>query len=126
MSAWGPQSDPQELSWSRSSVLNIAAFAPLSQQVGFSLKVHGSRWMNVSCPAHTAGSLQSLSFVSPWKETLGVSLCSTLACSHLLMPHGRNLGAGSAGGVRSIATRLVRCSAESRQLHLLRTLLSTV
>lgn len=71
-------------------------------------------WMNVSCPAHSAGSLQSLSFASPGKETLGVSLCSMLVCSHLLVLCGRNLGTGSIGGVRSIAARLAGCSTEPR------------
>lgn len=66
-------------------------------------------WMNVSCPAHSAGSLQSPSFASP-----GVSLCSMLVCSHLLVLCGRNLGAGSIGGVRSIEARLVGCSTEPR------------
>ena len=113
-SAWGPQSDPQELSWRCSSKLSVAAFALLSQQVAFSLKVHRGMWTNVSCPAHTAGSLQSLSFAPPGKETLRVSLCSMLACSHLLVLRGRNLGAGSTGGVGSIAARLLRCSAEPR------------
>lgn len=71
VSAWGARSYPQEPSWSHSSELSIAACALLPQQVVFS-KVRGGIWMNVSCPAYTAGSLQSLTFVSPGKETLGV------------------------------------------------------